>query len=96
LSKDSIEILPGGAAMLKLPPVLDLTCAETFRAELCEALALGGGLVLDAAAVERIGTPGLQLVLAAARAAPNLTIEAPSDAFRDAVADLGLGAELPI
>jgi anti-anti-sigma regulatory factor len=91
-----IEILPDGAARLALPPVLDLTCAEQFRAELCQALALAGGLVLDAASVERIGTPGLQLVLAAARATQTFTIEAPSEAFRDAVADLGLGAELSL
>jgi anti-anti-sigma regulatory factor len=80
-----------------LPDCLDLTRAQELRDELSAALLRGTPLQIDASAVERLSTPCAQVLLAAGRAAAAgpapLSITDPSDAFRAALADLGLQAE---
>ncbi|MGA7804672.1 STAS domain-containing protein [Bradyrhizobium sp.] len=76
-----------------LPQTLDLTQAAALRGDLTGLL--GSGVVLlDAAAVERMSTPCVQVLLAAGLAAEAasqpIRIVNASDAFRTAVADLGL------
>jgi len=79
-----------------LPDVLDLTQAQGLRDGLA-ALMADGSLVLDAGAVERMSTPCIQVLLAAARTADaahiRFSITNPSPAFRTALADLGLQAD---
>ncbi len=80
----------------RLPSVLDLTRAQPLRDTLV-ALLGDGSLLLDASAVERMSTPCVQLLLAAARAAdlagsPFQILDA-SDVFQAALADLGLQGE---
>ena len=76
-----------------LPQTLDLTQAERLRGDLTGLLG-SGAVLLDAAAVERMSTPCLQVLLAAGLAAEAashpIQIVNASDAFRTAVADLGL------
>jgi chemotaxis protein CheX len=76
-----------------LPQTLDLTQAEALRGDLTGLLGTGA-LLLDAAAVERMSTPCVQVLLAAGLAAEAashpIQIVNASDAFRAAVADLGL------
>ena len=47
--------------------VLDLSAAESLRAQLLAALARGGDLEIQAAAIRQIDTANLQLLCAAAR-----------------------------
>ncbi len=79
---------------LVLPSVLDLAAAETLHRRLLEHGAQAGGVVLDGSTVERVSTACLQLLAAAARAAP-LTLAAAAPALRAALDDLGLAALMP-
>ena len=87
-------------AILRLPPALDLLSAATLQDRLQDRLNHGLPLVIDAAEVERLGTPCLQLLIAASREAQasglGFRIEAASTPFRAAIADLGLSAALPV
>jgi chemotaxis protein CheX len=85
-------------AYLILPPSLDLTEAEG----LCQALRdrlHEGALLLDASMVERISTPCLQVLAAAAASAmrrgAEFRLRHASTAFSAAIADLGLTAAIP-
>ena len=69
--------------MLTLDPVLDLTKADSLKRQLLE-----GDGVLDAAAVQRITTPCLALLVAAV--AGGARFVAASDALKDAARTLGL------
>ncbi len=90
----------GAAAALPapmiLPDVLDLPAAQPLRDRLAQSIG-GGAVEVDAATVERMSTPCAQVLLAAARAADaastTFKIVNCSDAFRMALADLGLAAE---
>jgi anti-anti-sigma regulatory factor len=76
--------------------VLDIVQAGELRDDMIRLLAQGS-LLIDAGAVERMSTPTLQILLAAGRAAESsacgFQIVSASEAFRAAVADLGLEAE---
>jgi anti-anti-sigma regulatory factor len=93
------DVTPGqdsGAPLNRLPQVLDLTRAQDLRETMAAQLG-DGSVLLDASAVERMSTPCVQVLLAVGRAAdlagsPFQIIDA-SDAFRAALADLGLQAE---
>ncbi len=83
---------------LMLSAILDLTTIE----ELYEALRERGALaeiVLDGTAVERVTTPCLQLLAAAAKGAARgeaaFTLRNPSSALMTAIQDLGLGGCIP-
>ncbi|HEY3695383.1 STAS domain-containing protein [Phenylobacterium sp.] len=73
---------------LKLPAVLDVTCAGALTSQLKDLR--GAPLVLDASAVERVGGLGLQVLLSArvtwAADGEPLAVAAPSAAFQDALA----------
>jgi two-component system chemotaxis response regulator CheY len=75
---------------IKLQPVLDLAAGQTLLDELKAKLAAGGPLCLDASGVEVMALPGVQIVLAAIRAKPKVSVVAPSPAFVAAFADHGI------
>ncbi|MBI5164243.1 MAG: STAS domain-containing protein [Magnetospirillum sp.] len=89
-----------GRYEIELPAVLDLAVAPDLRDTLLDALSrdTGAEVVLKAAAVERVSTACVQVVLAAARglagAARRLEVERPSAAFASAFTLLGLEADL--
>ena len=76
----------------KLEERLDSTAASPLAGDL-RALA-GADLVLDASGVTHLGTPGVQVLLSAAASwrasGAMLTVEAPSEAFGEQLAALGL------
>jgi anti-anti-sigma regulatory factor len=82
-----------GVGRYSMPASLDLTSARELRERLV-AMLPGNGVVLDMSAVERMSTPCMQVLLAAGRSAEaakvSFQIVDASDAFRAAVADLGL------
>ena len=86
---------PDGAGSL-LPQILDFTQAQPLRDSMA-ALLGADTLLLDASAVERMSTPCAQVLLATGRAAASagasFRILNASDAFRTALADLGLQPE---
>ena len=86
-------------APLPLAAELDLDAATPLRDRLVEALDAGHGLVLDGAAVERVSTACLQVLVAAAREAArsglSFLITNPSHVLAAAVADLALQDVLP-
>lgn len=89
-----------GRLEVELPPVIDLPVAAELRDSLLDALSrdTAAEVVLKAAAVERLSTAGVQVVLAAAEgfkgAARRLEVEAASDAFTGAFRHLGLASAL--
>jgi chemotaxis protein CheX len=83
---------------LQLAPSLDLTEAEALCLALRDRLQ-DGALLLDGSAVERISTPCLQVLAAAAASAERCGAEfrlvRTSSALSVAIADLGLAATIP-
>ena len=83
----------GTGNAVALPDIFDLHAAESLHPALCARLASGGPVVVDAAAVARVGTPGVQLLITAQRAAQArgvaFAVRAPSAVFAAAVRDLG-------
>jgi two-component system chemotaxis response regulator CheY len=75
--------------LLILPPVLDLTAAPELLASLRQRIAAASRLRVDAAGVETITLPCVQILLSALRE-PGVRIEQPSAAFASAFADMGL------
>ncbi|GLH81196.1 hypothetical protein SSBR45G_61050 [Bradyrhizobium sp. SSBR45G] len=79
-----------------LPQMLDLTQATQLREEMIR-IVNAGSVVLDASGVERMSTPCVQILLAAARGAraanKSFKIKQASELFRTAIADLGLRHE---
>lgn len=76
-------------SLLRLPAVLDLTAAEALLDSMRRACD-GGAVQVDASGVDAITLPCMQVVLAALKANPEMTIEQPSEAFVSAFADLAL------
>lgn len=79
------------SAPLKLPAVLDLAAAEGFLDTMRNRLLAGSRLRIDAAAVETLTLPCIQIILAARAGHAQVSIENPSPAFVGAFHDLGLG-----
>ena len=79
-----------------LPAILDITRAQDLHATMI-ARVKGGAVVVDASAVERVSTPCIQVLLAAARSAEQVgtsfRISNASEALVAALADLGLSEE---
>jgi chemotaxis protein CheX len=79
-----------------LPAILDITKAQELRGHMVDRLN-GGAVLVDASAVDRVSTPCIQVLLAAARsvelAGTSFRIDNASAALRAALADLGLQAE---
>lgn len=88
----------GATSSLNLVPVMDMMVAEPLRQTLVQAVSRGRHVVVDGSDVERIGTPCIQVLLAAANAfgevGLNWQVTEPSPALSAAFADLGLAAEL--
>lgn len=85
---------------LALPPVLDISAAKEFHIQLKDAVSgVGNGrVVFEADKVERITTPGMQLLVAAAKTIQGnkgtVAVANPSDIFCHTLTDLGLTAQL--
>jgi len=78
-----------------LPAVVDLPQAAKLKAQLERGLARGKGVTIDGAAVRRISSPCLQVLLAgmdafAKAGGPPMKIVSPSAAFLETVSVLGL------
>jgi anti-anti-sigma regulatory factor len=93
MSQSRDNTVPNG--VLALPEILDLQSSQSLRESLGQLFDCGK-IQIDAAPVARLSTPCVQVLLAAGRAADNAAIPfkivGSSDAFRAAIADLGLGA----
>jgi chemotaxis protein CheX len=83
-----------------LAPTLDAQAAEDLLGQLRDRVLAGLPVAVAGAAVERVATPALQVLVAAAREAKGrrvpFRLTSPSDCLADAIASLGLQAELPI
>jgi len=81
-----------------LPPLLDLTRADTLHSELQALVAQETDVKIDGSRVERVSTACVQLLVAArmmARAhGGTLALLAPSPVLSQAVQDLGLAAAM--
>lgn len=81
-----------------LPATLDLTAAEALREQLLDACSRPGDVPVDAAAVDTITSPCIQVLLAASRSLTDqgrrMIVTDPSPSFDAAFADLGLGTFL--
>jgi anti-anti-sigma regulatory factor len=79
-------------------PVLDIRTAGPLRDGLQKALKRGKPVVIDAAQVDRLSTPCIQVLLAASKSAEagggRIVLAQASDAFVAAFGDLGLFASL--
>lgn len=79
---------------LNLTPVLDMRVAEPLLDAFRQAADHGGELVIDCSMVERISTPCVQILLAAAKEMESrnvpFSLKAPTDTFVQAFDDLGL------
>ncbi|WP_428645138.1 STAS domain-containing protein [Roseibium sp.] len=82
---------------VELPVILDLGTVHHLRERLATAIAEQNTVSIDASQVERIGTPAVQVLLAASRALAAedrpLVIQKASEPFRSAFADLGLSEQ---
>ena len=56
-----------GPVTISLPSILDITAAAELKRNLLEALASGSSISINASAVQRVTTPCLQILAAAAR-----------------------------
>jgi anti-anti-sigma regulatory factor len=94
----SLEIVSeGGGARVRLPALADTNLAVELRGALLDLAAAGRSASIDATSVERIGTPCVQVLVAAARSfaaeGRSLTLVAPAPALEAALIDLGLEDE---
>ena len=87
-----------GEVRVALAPVIDLIAAENLKDALLDATSGSAGVVIEGNTVERIDTPGLQILLAAAAVldADNrgFSLVEPSSALTEAMTDMGFSAEL--
>jgi two-component system chemotaxis response regulator CheY len=85
---------------IALPAVLDLAAAETLAAALRRRLAGGRPCRLDAANVEQLMLPGIQVIMAAIRSSDKVQVVNPSASFHGAFEDAALsyasGNETPL
>lgn len=81
-----------------LPSSITIETIETLLGDLNKLSLSGNGLTVDAAQVEIITTPGVQVMLALGKSFAHLggklTISQPSSAFTQAFTALGLGVQL--
>jgi chemotaxis protein CheX len=81
-------------SMITLPAVLDLTAAEPLQRTLLDRGRTGDALIVVGAAVERVSTAAIQVLLAAAAEGRlrgvSFCLRDPSAVLSDALADLGV------
>jgi chemotaxis protein CheX len=84
--------------VLVLPATLDLTAAEPLHRALLDRARTGDSLVVIGAAVERVSTAVIQVLLAAAAEAHSrgnsFLLRDPSPVLTDALVDLGVASHL--
>src|SRR6516165_5005372 len=73
-----------------LPAVVDLAAAEALLATLRKAQSAGRPCRVDAAQVEKLMLPGIQVILAAIRGSAKIEVVNPSAAFCAAFEDAAL------
>lgn len=81
---------------IKLPAASDLSNAHDLAEHLIAAASQGEALLIDGADVDRIGTPAIQVLVAAAFEAEKEGRRfqiAPSEPLEAAFSDLGFGKE---
>ncbi len=74
---------------LRLPAILDLAASEAFL-DIVRAACESESLKVNASDVEVLTIPCIQIILAALKVNPGMTIENPSEAFVSAFSDLAL------
>lgn len=83
--------------IIALPSVVDITNVDVLHRDLSHA-SHAQKLVIHADKVERITTPAIQLLLAAEKSLSVthgiLVVHSPSEVFKKALIDLGLGSQL--
>jgi anti-anti-sigma regulatory factor len=76
---------------------VDAMAAEALHAEILDLRSNAGGLVIDASEVSLIDTPAIEIIISAAQDQvvrhESFHLKDPSDAFNDAVAQMGLAQE---
>jgi two-component system chemotaxis response regulator CheY len=77
-------------AFFKLPATLDFGAAEAFLKTLRQTAQAAPKLRLDAADVDTLTLPCVQIIMAALAGPVEVTIQRPSQAFLEAFADFGL------
>lgn len=89
--------MDGAGKHVMLDDPLDIAAAEGLKTRFSEAVAASGDPVLNGSAVARLTTPCLQLFVSLARSLEaqgrTFSIEAPSEAMRQAFVDAGLAHE---
>ena len=79
---------------LELPAVLDISSAQILKEALGDAIVSGSDIVLSGHKVERVGTPAVQVLLAAAKFSEGerrrFALRSPSEALTSAFRELGL------
>jgi two-component system, chemotaxis family, chemotaxis protein CheY len=84
-----------GKGHLRLPAALDLAAAESFLDMMRQQLTAQTRLHVDASEVQSLTIPCVQIILAALRDCPQITIDNHSEVFTAAFEDLGFNlAEL--
>ena len=87
---------PQTALVIDLACDLDLSVAGELKDQLLDAVHGDSDLVVDASSVERLTTPCVQILIAAARSlteqGSGLVLKSPSEPFVSAFSDLGLSA----
>ena len=82
---------------IKLPAQLDMAALPGLKEELEAAVMSANAVRIDGSGVERVGTPAVQLLLAAAKAfsseGHSFALEASSQELSSALDDLGLGSD---
>jgi anti-anti-sigma regulatory factor len=81
-----------GSTGIKLPAVLDFSAAEQFLQTARQVA--GKPCEIDASAVARFSTPCAQVLIALLRDGEANVVVRPSDAFCEALAELGLTDEI--
>jgi len=80
--------------VLRLIPILDMAIAEEFLLSLRECVSMTKNLILDSKDVERLSTPCIQVMLAAASEMETqglkFSIRNVSEGFQRGMCDLGL------
>lgn len=83
---------------IKLPGQLDMAALTALKEDLINTTNITNSLAIDGSEVERVGTPAIQLLLAAAKAfsaeGRSFALETPSQALSLALDDLGLGIDV--
>ena len=87
-----------GPGPFVLPEILDISVAQSLKADILERVAAEGPLMIDASQVEKIGSAAIQIIHAAglARAIRGraMTVKDPSPAFIQGFTDIGFAQDL--